>query len=470
MATRFPATFVTAVFLAIPLLIGTIAEATVEEAVGVLESKSAGGPAGASEEGKGGEVAAAVATWWVDGRPYVFDGTVPVPGPKVSGGEAAFDEGDLVRVAFEKRNGRRCVTGIQALGYGPGGIQDGPHLIWRSRDSATLITVVDGVVIRTEHTGLDDTSVIETPSRAIPRIRLARADGSSQASWPDASRVLAVSDLEGNRTTFLSFLNNNGVVDEDGGWIWGDGHLVLNGDIVDRGDEVTELLWTIRRLEREAEQAGGRVHYVLGNHESMVMAGDLRYIHPNYRFTTDRIGMSYEDLVGPETELGRWLRDHDSVVRVGPFLFVHAGYSPELDRLDLELDEINRAIRTGLGPPAWPAEARAELRSGLTWHAQGPHWYRGYFPQHAERWGGRPTDEELAAILERHGADHIVVGHTVVDDVGWIDGRRELIGIDVAWEDPSEAAGLLFDRQGVRRVDADGTATPLGDPVGGSTE
>ena len=470
MVARFLATFVTALFLAVPLLVGTIAEAAVDEIVGVLESMSADGPAGSSEDGEGGTVVAPVATWRIDGRPYVFDGSIPVPDPKASGSTAAFDAGDLVRVAFEQRNGSRCVTAIQSLGYGPESIQDGPHLIWRSKDSATLITVVDGRVIRTEHEGLDDTSVIETPSRAIPRIRIDRAAGSSRSSWPDASRVLAVSDLEGNRATFLSFLENNGVVDADGAWIWGDGHLVLNGDIVDRGDEVTELLWSIRRLEREAELAGGRVHYVLGNHESMVMAGDLRYIHPNYRFATDRIGMSYEDLVGPETELGRWLRDHHSVVRVGPFLFVHAGYSPELDRLGLDLDEINRAIRTGLGPPAWPAEARVELRSGLTWHAQGPHWYRGYFPQHAERWGGRPTDEELAAILERHGADHIVVGHTVVDDVGWIDGRRELIGIDVAWEDPSEAAGLLFDRRGVRRVDAEGTATLLADPVADPAE
>ena len=184
-------------------------------------------------------------------------------------------------------------------------------------------------------------------------------------------------------------------------------------------------------------------------------------------------------------EFGRWQAErvcawlaHEPVdaVVASPKARAIETVQPLVDQLDVpltivaDLDEINRAIRTGLGPPAWPAEARAELRSGLTWHSQGPHWYRGYFPQHAERWGGRPTDDEIAAILDRHGVEHIVVGHTVVDDVGWIDGRRELIGIDVAWEDPSEAAGLLFDRQGVRRVDAEGTATLLADPVAGPAE
>ena len=292
-------------------------------------------------------------------------------------------------------------------------------------------------------------------------IRVGSTTEAPAASWPDAERILAVSDLEGNRETFLAFLTGNGVVNDRGDWIWGDGHLVLNGDIVDRGDEVTELLWLVRRLERQARASGGRVHYVLGNHESMVLAGDLRYIHPNYRYSTDRIGISYDALHGPDTELGRWLRNHNSVVRLGPLLFVHAGYSPELYRLGLELDEINETIRTGLGPPAWPVEARADLRTGLIWHQQGPHWYRGYFPQHAENWGGRPDDAALQAILDRHDADHVVVGHTLVEGVGIIDGRPQLIGIDVAWSDPSEAEGLLYDDGRLHRVDAGGLRTLL---------
>jgi hypothetical protein len=67
----------------------------------------------------------------------------------------------------------------------------------------------------------------------------------------------------------------------------------------------------------------------------------------------------------------------------------------------------------------------------------------------------------IASILNRHGVKHIVVGHTVVDEVGRIDGRPELIGIDVAWRDPSEAAGLLHAEGRLYQVDASGQKTPL---------
>ena len=415
-----------------------------EEAVGVFEAVATDG----------------TGAWRIGGDAYIVDPNVATIGSVV-----VPDAGELVRVKFEVRDGTRHATALSPLGFGADAVQDGPYLLWKDADSAMMITVVDGEIVRTEHDEIAAGDVIPTPSVLVPGVVVNSSYESPAADWPDAKRILAVSDLEGNRATFLTFLQGNGVVDEVGRWTWGDGHLVLDGDIVDRGADVTELLWMIRRLEREAQRAGGRVHYVLGNHESMVMAGDLRYIHPKYRFTADRIGETYDALHGPSSEIGRWLRSRNSVIRVGPFLFVHAGYSPELDRLQLGMDEINDAIRSGLGPPAWPAAARADLRTGLIWHQQGPHWYRGYFPQHAAQWGGRPSDEAIAAILERHGAEHVVVGHTVVEDIGWIDGRPTLIGIDVAWRDPGEAAGLLFDGGELHRVDSAGRRTPLARPM-----
>ena len=444
-------TLIRSALCAMLVMLGSgVASAASLEAIGVLERVSRETPV----------------TWRIDGADYVFPAGVAVPkigsGPPRKAGEARI--GEIVRVSYEQRDGVRQVGQVQMLGVGPESIQDGPHLIWTDDTSATMFSVVDGKVIRSEHDDLIGRKMLATPSRSVPRIRLNGPIASRPSSWPDADRILAVSDLEGNLGTFLDFLRGNGVVDESGSWIWGDGHLVLNGDIVDRGADVTELLWLIHRLEGEAAESGGKVHYILGNHESMTMAGDLRYIHPKYRYCTDRIGISYDELHGPRSELGRWLRSHNSLERIGPLLFVHAGYSPQLDRLGLELDQINQRIRTGLGPPAWPAEARQDLRTGLIWHSQGPHWYRGYFPMHAASWGGRPSDQEIASILERHGARHIVVGHTVVDDIGWIDDRSELIGIDVAWRDPSEAAGLLCEQGRLFRVDAKGQRTPLALP------
>jgi len=50
--------------------------------------------------------------------------------------------------------------------------------------------------------------------------------------------------------------------------------LVLVGDCVDRGQEVTQVLWLIYKLEIAAKNKGGSVHFVLGNHEIMNFQGN----------------------------------------------------------------------------------------------------------------------------------------------------------------------------------------------------
>lgn len=337
---------------------------------------------------------------------------------------------------------------------------DGPYVSWKDASTAVIVCHIDGKVIRREITDITEPIDVSTPSAGVPSIHLdPKPPQPSAGKWPMPSRVLAVSDLEGNYQAFWDFLRGNGVIDKAGHWSWGDGHLVLVGDIVDRGDQVTEILWMIHRLEREAKAAGGEVHYVLGNHETMVMAGDLRYIHPKYEHTSKKIGQEYQELYGPDTELGRWLRSKNSVVVIGNVLFIHAGYSPSLDALGLDVDEINQRIRATTGPPAWPK--RDELGPHLIWHQQGPMWYRGYFQRYADGWGGAPTKEEIDSILQRNDVEYIVVGHTVVDDIGWLEEDKRLIGIDVKWSKPEEAEGLLFENGTLIRVDTNSNKSAL---------
>jgi hypothetical protein len=50
------------------------------------------------------------------------------------------------------------------------------------------------------------------------------------------------------------------------------------GDLIDRGPGSRKVVELLMKLDAQAEQAGGAVHLVLGNHEVMVMTGDLRYV------------------------------------------------------------------------------------------------------------------------------------------------------------------------------------------------
>jgi hypothetical protein len=49
----------------------------------------------------------------------------------------------------------------------------------------------------------------------------------------------------------------------------------------------------------------------------------------------------------------------------------------------------------------------------------------------------------------------------VVEDIGWIEENKRLIGIDVKWSKPEEGEGLLFENDTITRVDMNSNRKPL---------
>lgn len=93
-----------------------------------------------------------------------------------------------------------------------------------------------------------------------------------------SSRVVAFADVHGAYDDWVALLQEVGVVDADLNWSGGKTHLVSVGDLVDRGPGSRQVVELLMKLDAQAEQAGGAVHMTLGNHEVMVMTGDLRYV------------------------------------------------------------------------------------------------------------------------------------------------------------------------------------------------
>ena len=50
------------------------------------------------------------------------------------------------------------------------------------------------------------------------------------------------------------------------------------GDLLDRGDAEIPLLYWLEQLRRQAAAAGGALHVLNGNHETMNVAGQYRYV------------------------------------------------------------------------------------------------------------------------------------------------------------------------------------------------
>ena len=100
----------------------------------------------------------------------------------------------------------------------------------------------------------------------------------SEWQFNDVNRVVAISDIHGAYSAMLRTLQNAGVISDELSWSGGKSHLVIVGDILDRGPNSRDAMDLLMRLEGEAQAAGGRVHVLIGNHEAMNLIGDLRYV------------------------------------------------------------------------------------------------------------------------------------------------------------------------------------------------
>jgi len=99
-----------------------------------------------------------------------------------------------------------------------------------------------------------------------------------QWQFAGVERVVAVADIHGAYDAFVRILRQSDVIDDELRWVGGTTHLVIVGDVLDRGPDSRLAMDLIMRLQTEAPVAGGRVHLALGNHELMVLTGDLRYV------------------------------------------------------------------------------------------------------------------------------------------------------------------------------------------------
>lgn len=96
--------------------------------------------------------------------------------------------------------------------------------------------------------------------------------------FSDVNRIVAVSDIHGAYGALVTTLQKADVIDDSLAWSGGETHLVVTGDLLDRGPGSRQVMDLIMRLERESKRAGGQVHQLLGNHEVMNLIGDVRYV------------------------------------------------------------------------------------------------------------------------------------------------------------------------------------------------
>ena len=275
----------------------------------------------------------------------------------------------------------------------------------------------------------------------------------------DSQPILAMSDVEGNYRAFRDFLIEQRVIYSDLRWTFGQGHLVLVGDFVDRGASTTQVLWLIYKLEQAARSQGGQVHFILGNHEIKNLQGNFQAAHKKYIGVASILERQQHDLMGPESFLGRWLASKNSIEKINGHLFVHGGLHQGLLEAGFDLEQMNRSVREHYRRAYYPRQQR--LGEDLLINTQtGLSWYRGYFE-------GGVSQEQVDATLRHFDAKSVVVGHTPV----WRVQQRfegKVLAIDVKHPldyrgsvPPRRSEGLLIVQDKYSRALDDGSLVPL---------
>jgi len=203
----------------------------------------------------------------------------------------------------------------------------------------------------------------------------------SDARFDGVARVVAIADIHGAYDAMVATLQSAVILGDELSWVGGESHLVIVGDILDRGPNSRAAMDLLMRLEGEAEAAGGRIHVLIGNHESMLLKGDMRYVSaaeyaafageadPAERERWFELYVERED--GEAAELrekfdekfpsgyfamrrsfrsegkyGAWLLQKNIIVVINGTAFVHGGLSPMV--AEAGLDGINRELHREL--------------------------------------------------------------------------------------------------------------------------
>jgi hypothetical protein len=194
------------------------------------------------------------------------------------------------------------------------------------------------------------------------------AQESPQLRWQGIERVIAFADVHGAYTELTALLRAAGVVDAQLRWSAGRAHVVSLGDLLDRGSDSRKVMDLLMRLQQEAAAAGGQLHIVLGNHETMNVLGDLRYVEPGEyaAYVADEdpgvrqqqrtqflarhpeVGAAdferifpagyfgHRALLGPAGRYGRWLLGLPAAIVINDTAYMHAGPSQDLKGRSLE--------------------------------------------------------------------------------------------------------------------------------------
>lgn len=256
--------------------------------------------------------------------------------------------------------------------------------------------------------------------------------------WKDETqydKTFIVSDPHGRFDLLSKILQVGNVIDEQYNWKFGANHLAIVGDVFDRGNDVLPLFWLIYKLEQEAQTAGGKVTFVLGNHEEMNMRNNLKYVYPKYTFMANFFQRDYSTFWDENSILGSWLHSKNTIQVVGDNLFVHAGLSEDFIKRTETVPEINELVSKSISLSDAERKKQFPEVASFLYGDYGPLWYRGMIKTSS---ADKPiSTDNVKLLIKRYGVKRIIVGHTENSKVKYFYDKM-VYGVDVNHPDANK--------------------------------
>ncbi|UCC41259.1 MAG: metallophosphoesterase, partial [Candidatus Aminicenantes bacterium] len=319
-----------------------------------------------------------------------------------------------------------------------------------------------------------------------------------QCIWTDVEKIIAIGDLHGDYESFLNILQQTRIIDKEHHWIAGKVHLVQIGDIFDRGSQPKEILNLLMKLEKEAEEAGGKVHVLIGNHEMINIAGRafdftgyvslgqfVSFLPGKYK---EEIETKFRKSLGensptetssnssfdPNLEVewrkflkdatssrnhparrkyfqnliekyGEWIINKNAVIKINDIIFVHGGLNEKYSKRKLK--DLNKAIQKEMKSLAAATKSSfsRNVQSRIVYDSNGPLWYREL--AHGEE---KYFLDEVDRILKNLKARYMVIAHTPKlidnkDDMKRFNGKIWIIdtGISTVYRNGRQSALIV---------------------------
>lgn len=263
--------------------------------------------------------------------------------------------------------------------------------------------------------------------------------------------VAAIGDIHADPESFVALLREMKLVSGNPPkWSGQKTHLVLIGDLIDRGHDSKGVMDLVIQLKAEAAEAGGKIHDNLGNHEILAVIGAHRYISELDR---KKLADPVKIFTSSESLYAKDIAARNTFIRINRTGFVHAGLSDVF--LYSTPGQINSLIRRWIRHYQSP-KTEPSPGENLDWAIsergkRSPLWVRNLNASIINDWTKMAdireqleaegdandslaeeifeiryrrdpklseyiSEEILENLFSRLGIDRLVIGHTVTDD------------------------------------------------------